>query len=297
MKSKVIILVAMLMASPSALMAQQSIQKMFDCIVNDGRVKVTSQNHYLDRNPETDKKEAQADIYDIMMPNDKSFKQLVKDTQWSFEKDKEPAYQIKSGKNVGDNYTALAVGDGGSQSVAVGRIRGSEFIYACFLDKDDPEKKHRYAYAFEWADRGDSIQARLAKTYALMPKYRGNRTHRISIKGNKINIDGDGFYFGDGFPFGNGTVFDSDSLFSNSNRHAEQWLSEFSIYKNLFQKKPEGAAASQYVTNIYKLCKKADCLDEAEKKMVSKEIMKLKNKTNDDFIKELFDMSIERLKK
>lgn len=56
MKSKVIILVAMLMASPSALMAQQSIQKMFDCIVNDGRVKVTSQNHYLDRNPETDKK-------------------------------------------------------------------------------------------------------------------------------------------------------------------------------------------------------------------------------------------------
>ena len=125
MKSKVIILVAMLMASPSALMAQQSIQKMFDCIVNDGRVKVTSQNHYLDRNPETDKKEAQADVYDIMMPNDKSFKQLVKDTQWSFEKDKEPAYQIKSGKNVGDNYTALAVGDGGSQSVAVGRIRGS----------------------------------------------------------------------------------------------------------------------------------------------------------------------------
>ena len=138
MKSKVIILVAMLMASPSALMAQQSIQKMFDCIVNDGRVKVTSQNHYLDRNPETDKKEAQADVYDIMMPNDMSFKQLVKDTQWSFEKDKESAYQIKSGKNVGDNYTALAVGDGGSQSVAVGRIRGSEFIYACFLDKDDP---------------------------------------------------------------------------------------------------------------------------------------------------------------
>ena len=296
MKSKVIILVAMLMASPSALMAQQSIQKMFDCIVNDGRVKVTSQNHYLDRNPETGKKEAQADVYDIMMPNDKSFKQLVKDTQWSFEKDKEPAYQIKSGKNVGDNYTALAVGDGGSQSVAVGRIRGSEFIYACFLDKDDPEKKHRYAYAFEWADRGDSIQARMAKTYALMPKHRSNRTHRISIKGNKINMDGNSFSFGDDLRF-HGSFISSDSISSSRDLSSETWLSNFNTYKNLFLKSPENTTAGIFVTNIYKLCKKADCLDEAEKKMVSKEIMKLKNITNDDFIKELFDMSIERLKK
>ena len=36
---------------------------------------------------------------------------------------------------------------------------------------------------------------------------------------------------------------------------------------------------------------------EAEKKMVAKEIKKLKAKTEDEFIQDLFEMSIERLKK
>ena len=52
-----------------------------------------------------------------------------------------------------------------------------------------------------------------------------------------------------------------------------------------------------YATYIYKLCKKAKPLDDAEKKMVAKEIKKLKAKTEDEFIQDLFEMSIERLKK
>ena len=109
-------------------------------------------------------------------------------------------------------------------------------------------------------------------------------------------MDGNSFSFGDDLRF-YGSFISSDSISSSRDLSSESWLSNFNTYKNLFLKSSENTTAGIFVTNIYKLCKKADCLDEAEKKMVSKEIMKLKNKTNDDFIKELFDMSIERLKK
>lgn len=62
-------------------------------------------------------------------------------------------------------------------------------------------------------------------------------------------------------------------------------------------KKSEGAAANSWATQIYKLCKNSDSLDDAEKEMVAKEIQKLKTKTEDEFIQNLFDMSVERLKK
>ncbi|MBO5594421.1 MAG: hypothetical protein J5931_07435, partial [Prevotella sp.] len=98
-------------------------------------------------------------------------------------------------------------------------------------------------------------------------------------------------------PFDGSSVFDSDSLFFNRQRSSESWLSEFNTYKNHFLKKPDGNASSHYATSIYKLCKNAKSLDDVEKKMVATEIRKLKDKTKDEFIQQLFDMSIERLKK
>ena len=278
------ILTAMLMALPSGLMAQQSIQRMIDNWQGDNRVRMKSQ-HLLERDTETGRMEAMFDVYDGMMPNDALGKQLVKATQTVFEREKDSAYQIRTISHTGTDYTSLAVGDGYSHSVAIGKIEGSDYIFACFIDKGDPEKKHRYAYAFEWADRGDSIQFRLAVTYALIPKYRNNRSGIITINGKTINMNGISSSFG------------LDSISFGSERHSELWLSEFNIYKNLFLKRPEGHATSQYVTNIYKLCKKADCLETEEKKLVCKEIQKLRKKTEDEFIQGLFDMSIERLNK
>lgn len=78
---------------------------------------------------------------------------------------------------------------------------------------------------------------------------------------------------------------------------SETWLSEFNTYKNHFLKNTEGAAANSYATQIYKLCKNAKSLEDVEKNIVTTEIVKLKKKTKDDFIQQLFDMSIERLKK
>jgi hypothetical protein len=181
------------------------------------------------------------------------------------------------------------VGNSNKGGVAIGLMQGSKWIYACFLDPEDSLRQHRYAYALEWVDDGDKIRGRIAKTYATTLKFRQSRhqSRTITVNGKNIKMSGSGFSSGDGFTW---------SGFS-SEKTSEVWLTEFNTYKNLFLKNPNGTAANSYATQIYKLCKNAKSLEDVEKNMVTTEITKLKKKTNDEFIQQLFDMSIERLKK
>ena len=301
MKSKSLILTAMLTALPSVLLAQQNIQKAFDALLNENIVEIKTQ-HTLERDPETGKKKAQMDIYDFEVANPTGISR-VRDIQRAFDKDKEAAYELRSGDHAGNNYPTLAVGDGRSQAVAVGRIKGSNYIYALFIDKDDPEKIYRYAYVLEWVEKDKKTQVRLAITYATTLQYRNSKrqTRTFIVNGEKVRVDGNSFSnsfsLGNGFPFDNSSVFDSDSISFNRERSSEGWLSEFNTYKRLYQRNPDGSAANYYATYIYKLCKKADCLENEEKQLVATEIKRLKAKTKDEFIQQLFDMGIERLKK
>ena len=287
----------MLTALPSVLLAQQNIQKTFDALLNENIVEIKTQ-HTLERDPETGKKKAQMDIYDFEIANPTGISR-IRDIQRAFDKDKEAAYELRSGDHAGNNYPTLAVGDGRSQAVAVGRIKGSNYIYALFIDKDDPEKIYRYAYALEWVEKDKKTQVRLAVTYATTLQYRNSKrqTRTFIVNGEKVRVDGNSFSLGNGFPFDNSSVFDSDSISFNRERSSEGWLSEFNTYKRLYQNNPDGAAANYYATYIYKLCKKADCLEDGEKQLVATEIKRLKAKTKDEFIQQLFDMGIERLKK
>ena len=291
----------MLTALPSVLLAQQNIQKAFDELLNENIVEIKTQ-HTLERDPETGKKKAQMDIYDFEVANPTGISR-IKDIQRAFDKDKEDAYELRSGDHAGNDYHRLAVGDGKSYSVAIGRIKGSNYIYALFLDKDDSEKIYRYAYALEWVEKDKKTQVRLAVTYATTLQYRNNKrqTRTFIVNGEKVRVDGNSFSnsfsLGNGFPFDNSSVFDSDSISFNRERSSEGWLSEFNTYKRLYQRNPDGSAANYYATYIYKLCKKADCLENEEKQLVATEIKRLKAKTKDEFIQQLFDMGIERLKK
>ena len=292
------ILTAMLMALPSALMAQENIEKTFEALLNEKNVEIKTQ-HSLERDPETGKKTAQADVYDFEVSSPTGLSR-IKAIQKAFEKDKDAAYQYRTVSHPGSDYMSLAVGDGKSQSVAIGKIKGSDYIYACFLDKDDPEKKYRYAYAMEWTEKDKKTQVRLAITYATTQKYREGKvksTRRVIVNGNEINVDGNSFSFGSGFPFDMNSVIGVDSVFLNREMSSESWLSRFNTYKNLFLKNPDGAAASYYATQIYGLCKNVDKMDEVEKKLVKSEILKLYIETTDEFIRKLFNMSIERLDK
>ena len=294
MKTKNIILAALLTAMPAAMTAQENIQKAFEALLNDKIVETKTQ-HSLERDPETGQKSAQADVYDFVVTNASALSR-IKDIEKAFEKDKNAAYQIRSGNgNAGRNNVSLAVGNNRSQSVSIGSMKGSNYIYACFLDPDDAEKKYRYAYAMEWLDKGQKTQVRLVITYATTQKYREKNStrRRIIINGQEINVDGGNF---SGFSLDNSSVFVNDSVYSLQRTNGG-WLTQFNIYKNRFLKNPEGIAANTYVTQIYNLCKKADALDDDEKELVADELKRMKTKTDDELIQKLFDMSIERLKK
>ena len=294
MKTKNIILAALLTAMPAAMTAQENIQKAFNALLNDKIVETKTQ-HSLERDPETGQKSAQADVYDFVVTNASALSR-IKDIERAFDKDKNAAYQIRSGNgNAGRNNVSLAVGNNRSQSVSIGSMKGSNYIYACFLDPDDAEKKYRYAYAMEWLDKGQKTQVRLVITYATTQKYREKNStrRRIIINGQEFNVDGGNF---SGFSLDNSSMFVNDSVYSFQRTNGG-WLTQFNIYKNLFLKNPEGIAANTYVTQIYNLCKKADVLDDDEKELVADELKRMKTKTDDELIQKLFDMSIERLKK
>ena len=282
MKSKNLILTAILMAVSSTVMAQENIQKAFDALKQSKGQEETYTNHFLEKDPDTGLMEGMSDEYEFKIA-DAANKHLITAIRQAFNKDEQAAYSMSTGSHGGaESYTSLAVGNG-NKGVGIGLMKDSKWIYACFLDPDDTLRIHRYAYALEWVEKKDgSITGRIIKTYATTQKYRQKKTtSSFIINGKKMDLTG-----------ALGTL--NATLGSND---LESWLNKFNNLRTLFLKKSEGPAANSWVTQIYGLCNDAGSLDEAEKNMVIKEIQNLKTKTNDEFIKELFDMSIERLKK
>ena len=329
MKSKYFILAAMLLAMPSTIMAQQNIQKAFDALLSD-KITENKTRHVLDRDPETGRMTALADVYDFTISSSSALNRL-KDVRKAFETDKKEAYSVNSGlreKGVGDVDTesfsnlfesigfapvTLFVGDGKHQSVAIGNMNGSEYIYACFADKDDPDNRYRYAYAMEWVEKAKKTKVRLAVTYALRPeardgKVKKNNVSRVIINGKDVTNEsftsggGDGKLINrvyiNGKEYNGGDIegVNVDSLMANRAKTPESWLSEFNAYKRLFLKNPDGATATHYATSIYSLCKKSAMLDSEEKKIVIAELTKLKEKATDELIQNVLAMSIKKLK-
>lgn len=329
MKSKNFILAAMLLAMPSTMMAQQNIQKAFDTLLSD-KITENKTRHVLDRDPETGRMTALADVYDFTISSSSALSRL-KDVRKAFETDKKEAYSVNSGlreKGSGDVDTesfsslfesigfapvTLFVGDGRHQSVAIGNMDGSEYIYACFADKDDPDHRYRYAYALEWVENAKKTKVRLAVTYALRPEARNAKpkktnVSRVIINGKDVTNEsftrgaGEGkvlnrvYINGKEYKGGDIEGVNVDSLMVNRAKTPESWLSEFNTYKRLFLKNPDGATATHYATTIYSLCKKSDMLEPEEKQIVISELTKLKEKTTDELIQNIFVMCVKKLK-
>lgn len=278
MKSKNILITGMLMLLPSAVPAQQQIQQAFDALRNSN-IKEISSRHSVEKDPDLGTMEGLEDTYDFELTDNRD-KRLIDNIRKAFELDEAHAYSVSTGSNGNsEDFVSLAVGDSNKGGVAIGLIKDSKWIYACFLDPNDTLRQHRYAYALEWAENGNKIRGRIVKTYATTLKFRQSKK-----QSRTITVNGNNFAFG--------------SFFSDADtKPSETWLSEFNTYKNLFLKNPDGNAANSYATQIYRLCKDAKSLEEVEKNIVATEIVKLKKKTKDEFIQQLFDMSIERLKK
>ena len=305
MKSKSLILSAMLIAMPSALMAQQNIQKAFDALLKQKQVIKVVAHHDMEKDPETGVKKGQADVYDFTLPAGNPWRQLVVDIEDAIYKDSENAYSVSSSENnKGVNYVTLVVGDGSSESVAIGKIPGSKYMYACFLDKKDPEKKYRYAYAVEWAEGEDGIKGRIATTYGTTQKYREAsdngkkriKSHTITINRNPLSKDQIFEMVGNNNTYGFTLNLDSVVFAANN---SSQWLSHFSTFSSLYGKylaENNPTSANIFANNIYNLCKKADVLDADEKKIVISEISRLRDATADEYTKNLLVLSIKKLR-
>ena len=292
----------MLLAMPSTMMAQQNIKKAFDALLNE-KITDNRASHVLDRDTETGRMTAMADVYDFTISS-KSALERLDDVRKAFEKDKKEAYSVNSGirekggedaevepfsslfESLGFPSVSLFVGDGKHPSVSIGTMKGSDYIYACFADKDDPDHRYRYAYALEWVEKEKKTKVRLAVTYALRPEVRddskGKKRHsatRIIVNGKDINLGGL-----------------RDSLLMKRNQSPESWLSEFNNYKRLFLRNPDGNTATHYATTIYSLCKKSAMLEPEEKKLVINELTKLKAAAKDELIQNIFEICIKKLK-
>ena len=307
MKSKSLILSAMLIAMPSALMAQQNIQKAFDALLKQKQVIKVVAHHDMEKDPETGVKKGQADVYDFTLPAGNPWRQLVLDIEDAIHKDSENAYSVSSSENnKGVNYVTLVVGDGSSGSVAIGKIPGSKYMYACFLDKKDPTKQYRYAYAVEWAEGQDGIKGRIATTYGTTQKYREQsengkkriKSSTITINRNPLNpLTKDKMFemMSNNNTYGFTVKLDSVVYAANN---SSQWLSHFSTFSSLYSKclsEHNPTSANIFANNIYNLCKRADVLDADEKKIVISEIARLRDATADEYTKNLLVLSIKKL--
>ena len=307
----------MLLAMPSTMMAQQNIKKAFDALLNE-KITENRASHVLDRDPETGRMTAMADVYDFTISS-KSALDRLDDVRKAFEKDKKEAYSVNSGirekggedgelesfaslfENIGFPSVSLFVGDGKHSSVSLGTMKGSDYIYACFADKDDPDHRYRYAYALEWVEKPKNTKVRLAVTYALRPEARDNskdkkksKINRIIVNGKDVSVDEPSGMLDN--IFSSVLNYSTDSLLFNREKTPESWLSEFNNYKRLFLKNPDGATATHYATSIYSLCKKSAMLEPEEKKLVISELTRLKAVAKDELIQNIFEMSIKKLK-
>lgn len=274
-------------ALPSMTWAQANVKAAFDKFLKSTKVEYTSK-HSLDKDPETNKKEGQMDIYEYTI-NIKN-KSMIKDLQTAFEEDKNDAYTIESGTNSdkGSWEVSLAVGDGTKTSVGLGKNKGEKYLYACFIDPEDKTHAHRYAYGMSWLEQGNYITGRLVVTYATTLKYRQNKAskfHVITTKGHKVTTSG------------NTIITTIDNSDENKNDTIE-WITNFQNYARVMDKnlKNNKNGSSLIVNEIYKMCKNAPKLPNAEKSLVISEIKRLQQMLGDDFQKQLLSISIDSLK-
>lgn len=266
MRHKRIIMLCMVaVAVHASVMAQTNVKKAFDKLIKNSGVNIVAR-HSLDKDPETGKKSSQCDVYEFNMPKSKA--SLIKDIERAFEQDRDNAYSVSSGVSSSDRSqsVALAVGNGEGKGVALGKNPGTNYIYSCFLDPEDEQRKYRYAYAMDWYEKGNDITGKLVVTYATTLKSRQSASSSWSFNGSDY------------------TVSESSS-----------WLGTFNMYAKHIKNSPSSSATSIYVNNLYNQCKKPCDLTTAERNLVCDELNRLIKIVDDDFLKSLLKSAYKQI--
>lgn len=172
MKTSLLRLLSLLIVlAPFTLGAQNNIKSAFDAIINNSAATVT-ERHTLEKDPDTNVKTGQCDIYSFELPSSKA--KLIKNVVDAFEKDSQKAYTLNRGTGMNsESRIELAIGDATGRGVYVNEP-GFNYVYSLFLapKSEDPEGKYRYAYAFNYVESKGKYYGSIAITYATTLKYR-----------------------------------------------------------------------------------------------------------------------------
>lgn len=175
-------LLSLLLATmPMAATAQTNVKDAFEAIIKNSKAQIT-ETHTLEKDPVTNVKTGQSDVYRFILPADKA--NLVKKVLSAFDKDSHMAYSINRGNTVNtDNDITLAIGDATGSGVRVNEPQ-HEYMYALFLpsQSEDPEGKYRYAYGINWKEADGNITGKLIVTYATTLKYRQQAEKNRQLK-------------------------------------------------------------------------------------------------------------------
>lgn len=156
---------------PLTAAAQTNIKAAFEAIIKCPQAQIT-ETHNLDKDPETNIKTGQCDVYRFVLPADKI--KLIKKVNEAFTKDNDKAYSINSGKRVStDNEIHLAVGDATGRGEYINEA-DCEYMYALFIPSqaEDKDGKYRYAYGINYKEENGNLVGKLVITYATTLKYR-----------------------------------------------------------------------------------------------------------------------------
>lgn len=166
-------LISLLLAViPMLAAAQTNIKSAFDALIKCPDVQIT-ESHTLEKDPETNIKTGQSDIYNFTLPAKKI--KLIENITSAFNKDSEMAYSINSGNttNTENAIIKLAIGDGSGEGVYINEPE-YQYLYSLFLPprSEDPNGIYRYAYGINYKQEGGNIIGKLVVTYATTLKYR-----------------------------------------------------------------------------------------------------------------------------
>lgn len=177
MEFKLLCLLAIL--APMTAVSQTNIKSAFDAIIKCPQAEI-SDTHSLTRDRETNLKSGQDDIYKFILPSGKSG--LVKNVLAAFDKDKDLAYEVKTGKNNGKE-SKMVLYSGDSDGLTIDDP-GCDYIYELFVPSksEDPDGSHRYAYGFNYKEEDGKIIGKIIINYATTAEYRKKTKRESQLK-------------------------------------------------------------------------------------------------------------------
>ncbi len=167
---------------PLMAVAQSNIKSAFDAIIKCPQAEIRDV-HSISKDPLTNSKTGQYDIYTFTLPADKM--KLINNLVSAFEKDSDKAYEIEKGV-ASKKKISVAVGDG-TQTAQITEP-GAVYTYSLFLapKTEDPRGIYRYAYGMNYKEEDGKIQGQLIVTYATTLQYRQQMNE---MEENPYNFD------------------------------------------------------------------------------------------------------------